>query len=203
MTSEPSVQDEVHVQIIEPLNMLLATRYANTAGPPQTQFYPQWGRSCPKAHRNPGDQTNAGFPDFLLYRSSGQRQNVAIMEVKTWWAYSDDAFTGIFSTVAAHRGSGVFDWTGTEPPPRLLRQVWGELHFFQANWGACTNGRKIVIFVRTGRNELTLREIHDFDGDASVHRALIGMCFAAIDEAMGLHFVPGSVCPIQDRESLW
>ncbi|KAF8510703.1 hypothetical protein JB92DRAFT_3097346 [Gautieria morchelliformis] len=67
----------------------------------------------------------------------------------------------------------------------------------------CTKGRKIVIFVRTGQNELTLSEIQDFDGDASVQRALIGMCFAAIDEAAGLRFVPGCVCPAQDGESLW
>ncbi|KAF8516603.1 hypothetical protein JB92DRAFT_2909504 [Gautieria morchelliformis] len=204
MTSEPSVQDEVHVQIIELLNMLLATRYSNTAGqPPQTQFYPQWGRSCPKAHRNPGEQTNAGFPDFLLYQSPRQWDHAAIIEVKTWWAYPDDVFTDIFSTAGAQRVSGIFNWKAPLQPGKLLKQLWGELHFFQAKWGACTNGRKIVIFVRTGQNELTLSEIHDFNGDASVHRALIGMCFAAIDEGAGLRFVPHSLCPVQDRESLW
>ncbi|KAF8503190.1 hypothetical protein JB92DRAFT_2970797 [Gautieria morchelliformis] len=204
MTSEPSVQDEVHAQIIEPLNMLLETRYSNTAGQaPQTPFYPQWGRSCPKAHRNPGDKTNAGYPDFLLYQNPRQRQHGAIMEVKTWWAYPDDDFTSIFSTIAAQRGSGFFDWTSDKRPAKLLKQLWGELYFFQANWGACTNGRKIVIFIRTGQNELTLSEIHDFDGDASVHRALIGMCFAAIDEGAGLRFVSHTLCPVQDRESLW
>ncbi|KAF8499492.1 hypothetical protein JB92DRAFT_3124809 [Gautieria morchelliformis] len=204
MTSEPSVQDEVHAQIIEPLNMLLETRYQNTAGQtPQTHFYPQWGRSCPKAHRTPGQKTNAGFPDFLLYVGPRQRTHVAIIEVKTWWAYSDDVFASIFSTATARRGSGVFDWSEDEQQVTLLKQLWGELYFFQAQWGACTNGRKIVIFVRTGRNELTLSEIHNFDGDPSVHRALIGMCFAAIDEAAGLRFVTDSVCPAQDRESLW
>ncbi|KAF8485605.1 hypothetical protein JB92DRAFT_3025772 [Gautieria morchelliformis] len=204
MTSEPSVQDEVHAQIIEPLNMLLETRYANTAGqPPQTHFYPQWGRSCPKAHRNPGNQKNAGFPDFLLYLGPHQSKHAAIMEVKTWWAYSDNVFASIFSTTAAHRGSGVFDWSDDKRPATLLKQLWGELHFFQAHWGACTNGRKIVIFARTGQNELTLSEIHNFDEDPSVHRALIGMCFAAIDERGGLRFVTDTLCPVQHRESLW
>ncbi|KAF8482312.1 hypothetical protein JB92DRAFT_3035463 [Gautieria morchelliformis] len=196
MTSEPSVQDEVHVQIIEPLNMLLATRYLNTAGqPPQTQFI--------LTHRNPGQQTNAGFPDFLLYQSPRQWEHAAIIEVKTWWAYPDNVFTGIFSTAGAQTGSGVFNWAAPLQPGTLLKQLWGELHFFRANWGACTNGRKIVIFVRSAKNELTLSEIHNFDGDASVHRALVGMCFAAIDEAVGSRFVPDSVCPAQDRESLW
>ncbi|KAF8531478.1 hypothetical protein JB92DRAFT_3138796 [Gautieria morchelliformis] len=204
MTSEPSVQDEVHAQIIEPLNMILETRYESTVDPPSdTQFYPQWGRSCPKAHRTPGDQTNAGFPDFLLYRSPGDRRHAAFMEIKTWWAYSDNVFRRIFSTTAAQRVSGFFDWTGPEQPVKLLRQLWGELHFYQANWGACTNGRKIVIFVRTGQNELTFSEIHNFDGDTTVHRALIGMCFAAIDEAAGMGFVTDSLCPAQHRESLW
>ncbi|KAF8494288.1 hypothetical protein JB92DRAFT_3126985 [Gautieria morchelliformis] len=71
MTSEPAVQDEVHVQIIELLNLVLESRYESNVGQaPQTLFYPQWGRSCPKAHRTPGVKTNAGFPDFLLYMGS-------------------------------------------------------------------------------------------------------------------------------------
>jgi hypothetical protein len=84
MTSEPAVQDEVHVQIIKALNMLLEvcilsftsrivwtkahfqTRYPTNAGhqAAQTLFYPQWGRSCLKAHHTPGEKTNASFPDF-------------------------------------------------------------------------------------------------------------------------------------------
>jgi hypothetical protein len=100
-------------------------RYPTTLNPPsQTQFYPQWGRSCPKAHRTPGNQANAGFPDFLLYMSPAPKQNAAIIEVKTWWAYPDRVFTGIFSTVGARRGSGEFDWTNQQLPATLLKQVF-------------------------------------------------------------------------------
>ncbi|KAF8494758.1 hypothetical protein JB92DRAFT_3147077 [Gautieria morchelliformis] len=204
MTSEPSVQDEVHAQIIEPLNMLLETRYVSSAGQAtHNLFYPQWGRSCPRAHRNPGSNTNAGFPDFLLYIGSERNQNTAIIEVKTWWAYPNSDLTSIFSTQVAARGSGAFTWGANETPSTLLKQLWGELYFFGADWGACTNGQKIFIFIKTDRNELTLSEFHDFHDNPLVHKALLGMCFASIDQRGGARYITESLCPLQNRESLW
>ncbi|KAF8476532.1 hypothetical protein JB92DRAFT_1870920 [Gautieria morchelliformis] len=201
MTCEPSVQDEVHAQIIEPLNMLLETRYEPNVGrAPQTLFYPQWGQSCPKAHRTPGSKRNAGFPDFLLYMGPQPKQNSAIIEVKTWWTYD---FADIFSSVVALRGTGAFNWTRQGESHALLRQLWGQLYFFEAIWGACTNGRKIFIFVKTDKNELTLSEIHNLHDNPLVHKALLGMCFASIDQRQGLPYIMDSLCPPQRRESGW
>jgi hypothetical protein len=53
------------------------------------------------------------------------------------------------------------------------------------------------------RDELVLSNIHDFAEDPTVHKALIGMCFAAIDEKAGSRFVTDSLCPAQHRESTW
>ncbi|KAF8480704.1 hypothetical protein JB92DRAFT_3132998 [Gautieria morchelliformis] len=204
MTSEPAVQDEVHVQIIELLNLVLESRYESNVGQaPQTLFYPQWGRSCPKAHRTPGVKTNAGFPDFLLYMGSQPKRHTAIIEVKTWWGYPNNVFTNIFSSTVAVRGSGAFTWTQEGSTAKLLRQLWGQLYFFETTWGACTNGRVIMIFVKTGRNELSLSEIHDLHDNPLVHKALIGMCFASLDQRGGSQYITDSLCPPQNRESLW
>ncbi|KAF8510493.1 hypothetical protein JB92DRAFT_3144381 [Gautieria morchelliformis] len=204
MTSEPSVQDEVHAQIIEPLNMLLETRYisGNPLGPGRNiPFYPQWGRSCPRAHLTT-ERNRAGFPDFILYRSPQRHHHACVMEVKTWWTYSDRAFTDIFSRAATQPTTGIFLWNGDSKTAIMLRQLWGELHFFQTTWGACTNGHKIVIFAKTSQNELTISEVHDFD-EPLLHEALLGMCFASIDEKLGAPFVMDSLCPPQRRESMW
>ncbi|KAF8479904.1 hypothetical protein JB92DRAFT_3149405 [Gautieria morchelliformis] len=205
ITSEPSVQDEVHTQIIEPLNMLLETRYVSRNRPglgTDSPFYPQWGRSCPQAHLTPNVRSKAGFPDFLLYESPQQYHHACVMEVKTWWTYTDEDFMEIFSQQGAVRTTGVFLWDGDSQPAIMLRQLWGELHFFQTTWGACTNGHKIIIFAKTSQNELTISEVHDFD-EPLLHEALLGMCFASIDEKLGAPFVMDSLCPPQRRESMW
>ncbi|TCD67830.1 hypothetical protein EIP91_011892 [Steccherinum ochraceum] len=44
-------------------------------------------------------------------------------------------------------------------------QIWGELVYFNAWFGFATNGRKVILFVRTGEQELTLSEPHDWSAD--------------------------------------
>jgi hypothetical protein len=66
----------------------------------------------------------------------------------------------------------------------------------------CTNGSKVIIFAKTLQNELTLSELHNLD-DPQVHKALLGMCFASIDDKLGSCFVMESLCPHQQRESMW
>ncbi|KAF8489670.1 hypothetical protein JB92DRAFT_3147998 [Gautieria morchelliformis] len=205
ITSEPSVQDEVHAQIIEPLNMLLETRYISRNEPglgTDSPFYPQWGRSCPRAHLTPSVRSKAGFPDYILYGSPQLYHHASVIEVKTWWAYSDREFMNIFSSATAQPTTGIFLWSADSRPAIMLRQLWGELHFFQTTWGACTNGHKMIIFAKNLQNELTISEVHDFT-EPQLHRALLGMCFASIDEKLGAPFVTNSLCPPQHRESLW
>ena len=86
-------------------------------------FYPQWGRSCSDAHLTPGVKNNAGYPDFILYINPQQRLHAAIMEVKTWWSYSEDDFEMIFSDIAAQSVTGAFEWKAKEGICVLLKQV--------------------------------------------------------------------------------
>jgi hypothetical protein len=83
-------------------------------------------------------------------------------------------------------------------------QLWGELYFFQTNWGACTNGRRVFIFAKTSETELTLSELHDFD-DPDLHQALLGMCCASIDEKERGEgqWIRNRLCPSAHRESHW
>ena len=50
--------------------------------------------------------------------------------------------------------------------------------------------------------ELTILEIHNFDG-FEVHKVLLGMCFASIDQAQGAPYVMDSICLPHARESRW
>ena len=43
--------------------------------------------------------------------------------------------------------------------------MWGEAFFYQAGWGAFTNGTYFVLYVRTAPNELTLSDLIDWSED--------------------------------------
>ena len=67
-------------------------------------------------------------------------------------------------------------------------------------WGVWTNGDEIFIVAKTSNTELTILEIHNFDG-FEVHKALLGMCFTSIDGALGAPYIMDSICPPPARES--
>ncbi|OBZ65970.1 hypothetical protein A0H81_14206 [Grifola frondosa] len=207
-TCEQSVQDDAVLEVIEPLNHLLTTRYNNSISTPITPghpkvgwtwvnptghpilgdvplaaFQPHWGRGC-IAHRpdvNISDSSKAGLHDFVLLAGPDCNQNLAIAEVKTFWAYSDMDFLNIFSGVACTNQGFFNGWNVVgNQTITLLKQIWGELHFYCASWGFATNGRKFVIFAKSGRNTLVFSDIKDWI-DPQLHQAMAGMQFAAMD----------------------
>src|SRR5882724_10472506 len=85
--------------------------------------YPQWGHSCHKGHITPGVKDNAGFPDFLLYRTPIQHHHACVFEVKTWWGFSNETFQSIFTPRTSITGTGGFDWASTGSAAILIKQV--------------------------------------------------------------------------------
>lgn len=213
--SEPAMQDEVLVQILEVLNLL--TRYDNFQhlSPPDmnipfdggaASFYPQWGRACAGVHRNRNidpktDYKKAGFPDFLFYRIASPEQTPAVVEVKTMWAYPDALVDDICSVEVADSITGKFNFLGESKAHALIRQIWGELVFFSATWGFWVNGSCVFIFVRTGRNQITLSDRKPLTSPDVIH-ALAGMTFAAMDTGLRPWLVDW-LCPYNDRRADW
>ncbi|KAF8497717.1 hypothetical protein BU17DRAFT_103170 [Hysterangium stoloniferum] len=178
MTSEPSVQDEVYTQLLNPLSMLLETRYIKTNLTDVT-FYPQWGRTCAARASN-----STAPPDYILIGSPRAGSQCVIFEVKTWWSYSFDLFSA--QTVRSSRGSssrnsGRFHWSGQNDECKLLRQIWGQLHFNGCRWGACTNGDEIFVFHKSTEDTLCISPPATWT-IGGVHHVLLGLCFAALDE---------------------
>ncbi|OBZ65973.1 hypothetical protein A0H81_14202 [Grifola frondosa] len=189
-TCELSFQDDVYMQVIEPSNHLLTTRYNNsivtpiapghprvgwasvnasaqlipTQGPEGPAFLPHWGRGC-SAHRpdvNISNPKKAGLHDFVLLAGPDCDHNLAIAEVKTYWSYSDNDFMNILSPLVC-TPQGVFTWHAIPTTTHaLIKQIWGELLFYNASWGFATNGRKNW-------------------NDPQLHEAMAGMQFAAVD----------------------
>ncbi|KAF8520618.1 hypothetical protein BU17DRAFT_65310 [Hysterangium stoloniferum] len=101
MTSERSLENEGFIQLIEPLNHHLASRYANTniiAGVPDndadTTRYPLWIRPPPRRAAKQG-----GYPTFLLVSHPtppAHESHKALIHVKTWWSYPDNVIRCIF-----------------------------------------------------------------------------------------------------------
>lgn len=73
------------------------------------------------------------------------------------------------------------------------------MHSFKARWGFVTNGSKIIVFVKTGRNELTFSEVQDWEQDDVLH-ALTGLTFAAID-SLTVNTLISKICPAADRDT--
>lgn len=68
-----------------------------------------------------------------------------------------------------------------------------------------TNGRTFVLFVKTGPQELTLSEAHDWS-DPGVLQAMFGLCCASIDTEHGSEQERDLIdvlCPSEKREANW
>ncbi|KAF8530412.1 hypothetical protein BU17DRAFT_60143 [Hysterangium stoloniferum] len=181
MTSEPSVQDEVYIQLLNPLSMLLSTRYINNNSNERT-FYPQWGRTCAARANN-----STAPPDYILIGTPQAGSQCVVFEVKTWWSYD---FLDLFSEDTAEpnenpfsKNAGAFNWSARTETCKLLKQLWGQLHFNGCRWGACTNGKLIFVFHKPNDNTLCISPPIGWT-DARVHQVLLGLCFAALDERM-------------------
>ncbi|KAF8530527.1 hypothetical protein BU17DRAFT_60239 [Hysterangium stoloniferum] len=121
MTSEPSVQDEVYTQLLNPLSMLLSTRYINHNSNDRT-FYPQWGRTCAARANN-----STAPPDYILIGAPPAGSQCVVFEVKTWWSYK---FLNLFSKEIAQpnenplsKNAGRFNWDTNIETCKLLKQV--------------------------------------------------------------------------------
>ncbi|KIJ50424.1 hypothetical protein M422DRAFT_65765, partial [Sphaerobolus stellatus SS14] len=179
MNSELSIQGEVLAQIIEPLNCFLKIRYPSLKVEEAELGYPQWGRACSEAHLTPGKRNNAGFPDFLLIRSSQKPDHGAIREIKTWWAYHNSDFYDILAASTVSQPGGEFVDSQTTSA-KVLRQLWGQMHFFNCHLGFCTNGKVIILCAKAGPDTIVLSPPKPWD-DPEVHQALIGLGYAGVD----------------------
>lgn len=124
---------------------------------------------------------------------------VLCAEAKTYWSYKDRVYEDI---VNGEDDEGRrFDWqTDKGVSAELLKQVrykilhphnftlidtikiWGELYFMDCNWGWASNGRKILIYVRTNPTELVVAgRLLDWDSPHTLE-TLAGLYFASIDE---------------------
>ncbi|KAJ3858472.1 hypothetical protein EV359DRAFT_87701 [Lentinula novae-zelandiae] len=238
--SEPAVQDEVKKQLLNPLELLLHTRYPkqlrrflhnqtpqywqminNNHLPSdgilqELQFdveghgtwlsYPRWGRSTSKSNLGSGQhgKHTAGFSDYALYVRGYKQCIAALYEVKTFWAYDS---TRMYNLSAPSDGTlnntyrerifeelpgdtNVINWHSTSIVVSVLKQIWGQMVYNNADYATWTNGKHVIIFLRTGLDELTV-STHDRDNhhvrrshrweDPDVLAALFGMCCAAID----------------------
>ncbi|GJJ09884.1 hypothetical protein Clacol_004108 [Clathrus columnatus] len=168
----------------------------------QHHGFPQWGRPCSKLHLTKR-KDNAGYPDFLLRSTDSRTNHAAIGEVKTWWTYSDRLFQGLFRDV---NPAGRFEWGATSNASKFLRQIWGELHFFQCKLGFTTNGHQVMLFAKSnsGQNTLILSTPREWN-DPTVLQALAGLTFAGIDSRCvdPEVLINQYLCPEADRQVGW
>ncbi|KAJ3558718.1 hypothetical protein NM688_g753 [Phlebia brevispora] len=223
VNSEPAVQDEVRSQILEPLNLLLQTRCRNRihdaldpgkhwtlpagqlANAPDSAFYPTWTRSCHASHPEAG-RGRAGFPDFILHTNAAKLSNTAVIETKFFSTFMDSHLQKIYRQDIYNNHTNQFAWNANSLQSKLVRQIWGQLHFFRAQWGFCTNGSMVFAFVNTGQGELTVSPLKSWS-DPTVHKALSGLVFASIDDRN----IPGNwgislcdlICPANSRRAVW
>jgi len=174
--------------------------------PPDQQeprgYYPIWRRAVPMDHVDHNvDQHKAGFPDFLLTMDQKRtaQSAVAVMEVKTYWSYNQESVELVYSDFVARRGTGIFLWNSNSDSHKLLKQVWGEMLFFECKWGVWTNGEVFIFMIKSANTELTCsRPIHWTDPGAFT--AMIGFTLASIDTKTDDNLV-GWFC--QGRHSRW
>ncbi|OBZ72486.1 hypothetical protein A0H81_07411 [Grifola frondosa] len=143
--------------------------------------YPVWGRACnaSRADANASDREKAGIPDFVLFMDPKADRNVCIGEGKAFWSFSHTDFADFVMDTAYN---GFFDWGDDRSDKAFyaVKQVWGELIYYNSSWGFITNGKELVILVKTGEYELAVTPVHDICDD-TLYKALIGLCFASID----------------------
>lgn len=63
------------------------------------------------------------------------------------------------------------------------RQIWGQITYTQRDWGFATNGSNIIVYVRTGEQELTLGDLLGWT-NPDVYQILAGLCFASVDQGV-------------------
>ncbi|KAJ3865677.1 hypothetical protein EV359DRAFT_62940 [Lentinula novae-zelandiae] len=197
--SEPAVQDEVKKQLLNPLDLLLHKN--------GTWFnYPRWGRLTIGSNLGQGEhgKHTAGFSDHALYVGGYRQCLAALCEVKTFWAYKSEqmhALSGpsngtkdvnhkdkVFAQIPGE--TNVLDWNLRGTATKALKQIWGQMVYNDTHYATWTNGEHILVFLRTGVDELTVT-MHNYNGpggrrshrwdDPDVLAALFGMCCAAID----------------------
>ncbi|TFK81905.1 hypothetical protein K466DRAFT_655951 [Polyporus arcularius HHB13444] len=171
------------------------------ANPPGTlHFAPQFGRPTHATHGQRGGNAQAGFPDFLLFMGNALLRTVnpglstqpargAVRhgynlcgEVKTSWSYEDRDLKNILSSKTAKAGTGDFlPWIPNTKPRKIVFQIWGEMYFFQCNWGFVTNGSSMMFFVKLDTNTLVFGEPMDWR-DKDLMQTMVGLCFASVDE---------------------
>ncbi|TCD65026.1 hypothetical protein EIP91_003347 [Steccherinum ochraceum] len=197
-----------------PVNPLLVQRY------PANAYCPSWSRGISASHRTRiiRDWARASFPDRLLLRSANLFDHGVLGELKTPWAISDQVMWSIFSHACAASATGRFRWRAAEnsgerinyslfsaPAVDVLKQIWCQLICFKTNWGFFCNGSKLMLFVKTDAQELTLTEPHDL-GDDDVLQALLGLCFASLDHKHGSEEESDLIsvlCPADSRKADW
>ncbi|KAJ3911067.1 hypothetical protein F5877DRAFT_86527 [Lentinula edodes] len=164
--------------------------------------YPKWGRLTIGSNLGQGEhgKHTAGFSDHALYVGGYRQCLAALCEVKTFWAYKSEqmhALSGpsngtkdanhkdkVFAQISGE--TNVLDWNLRGTATKALKQmIYNDTYY--ATW---TNGEHILIFLRTGVDELTVtthnyngpggQRSHRWDGP-DVLAALFGMCCAAID----------------------
>lgn len=74
---------------------------------------PQWHR--------PINTNKSGTPDFVLLCSPDKNNNAVVMEVKTWWSYTDADLLRIFEVMI--QSDGQFIWDHEDISNLILKQV--------------------------------------------------------------------------------
>jgi hypothetical protein len=62
----------------------------------------------------------------------------------------------------------------------LFFEIWGELVVCDADFGICSNGQVVFLYIRTGTNQLTCSTVEDITS-TGVLETLFGFCCASID----------------------
>ncbi|KAH8091764.1 hypothetical protein BXZ70DRAFT_466931 [Cristinia sonorae] len=186
--------------------------HPDAQNPPLASFFPKWGQAVAAAHlsgKSLVSLAKAGFPDRMLRKDANLFSHGAICELKVFWGVTDHELAMIFSKSSAEYGTGMFRWDCDErqrtPLHDLLKQLWGQLHFFRTKWGFLTNGSKVLLFLKTDEQELTFSDLHDWS-DPDVLQAVLGVCFASLDHDYGATSetaLIGHLCPAGDRSADW
>ncbi|KAH9925103.1 uncharacterized protein B0H18DRAFT_387942 [Fomitopsis serialis] len=126
----------------------------------------------PPTENTPDMQTEVNAK--LIYRAN------LCGEVKTSWSYTNKTYRLVTSGDVVNN-DGTFLWDNSLLPVKLMKQIWGEMYYFQCNWGFSTNGSKVMIFVRTGKTELVIGKLMNWE-DPDLLQTMTGLAFASIDE---------------------
>ncbi|KAI0317020.1 hypothetical protein OF83DRAFT_193621 [Amylostereum chailletii] len=223
MASEPDVHSVVHNMTITGLNEILKTRYQSQALALNEQgigawdpghlpsdifngvFFPKWSYPTIKSHIIQEGSTNvlrgrAGIPDFLLRWNPFPNGAVAGQELKTGWACTREELSDMYNQDFAPDGSYLDAWRGKSVANKLLKQIWGQLRFFNITWCIVTNAKQVFLAAKTDLDELTITPMKEYS-DPVLMRAFSGLCFAAVDMKTGRNDVNllDVLCPPHTR----